>query len=252
MSLTGMIEKRKKKTNIYYNLIGNSLFFIFSLNELQEFIQRTNKQLQRPVKEGDYDLLVEIMAHLAAVKQREQATDALFTPLKETIELLKSYNQDLSEEVYEQLEILPEKWLNLKRNYVAVRQNVAPLQAQENSKIRQRLTEFDTMQTQFRERFKNEAPYLYDSPDAYKKLDRVNRDLIKEENDLEKLMKSSALFEVTFPDFKLIKQCRKDVKLLKQLWDYISLVRYSMDDWKSTRWREINVEQSKFLFPIGT
>ncbi|CAF3611226.1 unnamed protein product, partial [Rotaria sp. Silwood2] len=56
-------------------------------------------------------------------------------------------------------------------------------------------------------------------------------------------MKSSALFEVTFPDFKLMKQCRKDVKLLKQLWDYISLVRYSMNDWKSTRWREINVEQ---------
>ncbi|CAF0886754.1 unnamed protein product, partial [Adineta ricciae] len=213
-----------------------------SLNELQEFIQKTDAQLKRPVKEGDYNHLVEIMAHLAAIKQREQATDALFTPLKETIELLKSYNQELPEEVHEQLEILPEKWLNLKRNYVAVRQNVAPLQAQENAKIRQRLAEFDVIQTQFRERFKNEAPYAYDTPNAYKKLDRVNKDLAKQEAELDKLMKSSALFEVSFPDFKLIKQCRKDIKLLKQLWDYISLVRYSMDDWKSTRWREINVE----------
>ncbi|CAF1186132.1 unnamed protein product [Adineta steineri] len=214
-----------------------------SLNELQEFIKKTDAQLKRPVKEGDYNLLVEIMAHLAAIKQREQTTDALFTPLKETIELLKSYNQELPEEVHQQLEILPEKWLNLKRNYVAVRQNVAPLQAQENAKIRQRLAEFDVIQTQFRERFKNEAPYSYDTPNAYRKLDRVNRDLTKQENELEKLIKSSALFEVSFPDFKLIKQCRKDIKLLKQLWDYISLVRYSMDDWKSTRWREINVEQ---------
>ncbi|CAF3056070.1 unnamed protein product [Rotaria socialis] len=213
-----------------------------SLNELQEFIENTNKQLKRPVKEGDYNLLVEIMAHLAAIKQREQVTDALFAPLKDTIELLKSYNQDLPEEVHQQLEILPEKWLNLKRNYVAIRQNVAPLQAQENTKIRQRLADFDTVQTQFRERFKSEAPYIYETPEAYKRLDRVNRDLIKRENVLEQLMKSSALFEVSFPDFKLIKQCRKDVKLLKQLWDYISLVRFSMNDWKSTRWREINVE----------
>lgn len=217
------------------------------MNELQEFIQKTDVQLKRQVKEGDYNLLVEIMAHLAAIKQREQATDALFTPLKETIELLKTYNQELPEEVHQQLEILPEKWLNLKRNYVAIRQNVAPLQAQENAKIRQRLAEFDATQAHFRERFRNEAPYAYDTPDAYKKLDRVNRDLVKQENELEKLMKSSALFEVSFPDFKLIKQCRKDTKLLKQLWDYISLVRYSMDDWKSTRWREINVEQSESL-----
>lgn len=215
------------------------------MNELQEFIQKTDTQLKRPVKEGDYNLLVETMAHLAAIKQREQATDALFTPLKDTIELLKSYNQELPEEVHQQLEILPEKWLNLKRNYVAVRQNVAPLQAQENTRIRQRLTEFDAIQTQFREKFKLDAPYTYNATDPYKKLDRVNRELIKRENELEKLMKSSALFEVTFPDFKLIKQCRKDVKLLKQLWDYISLVKYSMDDWKSTQWREINVEQSK-------
>jgi dynein heavy chain len=215
------------------------------LNELQEFILKTDAQLKRPVKEGDYNFLVEIMAHLAAIKQREQATDALFTPLKETIELLKSYNQELPEEVHQQLEILPDKWLNLKRNYVAVRQNVAPLQAQENTKIRQRLSEFDATQARFRERFRNEAPYTYDTPDAYKKLDRVNRDLIKQESELDKLMKSSALFEVSFPDFKLIKQCRRDTKLLKQLWDYINLVRYSMNDWKSTRWRDINVEQSK-------
>ena len=218
---------------------------IFSLNELQEFIQRTDTQLKRPVKEGDYNLLVETMAHLAAIKQREQATDALFAPLKETIELLKSYNQELPEEVHQQLEVLPEKWLNLRRNYVAVRQNVAPLQAQENTKIRQRLNDFDVAQTQFRERFKVEAPYAYNATDPYKRLDRVNRDLIKRENELDQLMKSSALFEVTFPDFKLIKQCRKDIKLLKQLWDYISLVQFSMNDWKSTRWRDINVEQSQ-------
>ncbi|CAF1661226.1 unnamed protein product, partial [Didymodactylos carnosus] len=42
-----------------------------SLNELEEFIGKTDANLKRPIKEGDYQTLVEIMAHLAAIKQRE-------------------------------------------------------------------------------------------------------------------------------------------------------------------------------------
>lgn len=53
---------------------------------------------------------------------------------------------------------------------------------------------------------------------------------------------SASLFEVNVPDYKQLKQCRKEVHLLKGLWDMILLVKSSMDDWKTTKWREINVE----------
>lgn len=33
------------------------------------------------------------------------------------------------------------------------------------------------------------------------------------------------------------------VVLLKSLWDMISLVKTSIDDWKKTRWQNIDVEQ---------
>ena len=39
------------------------------------------------------------------------------------------------------------------------------------------------------------------------------------------LLESAGLFEVNVPDFKQLKQCRKEIKLLKQLWDYIVIVR---------------------------
>lgn len=39
------------------------------------------------------------MAYLMNVKDRQDLTDEMFDPLKETIELLKFYDQDLSEEV---------------------------------------------------------------------------------------------------------------------------------------------------------
>ncbi len=57
---------------------------------------------------------------------------------------------------------------------------------------------------------------------------------------MNKLDQSAQLFEVQIIEFKQIKQCRKDVKLLKTLWDYVWIVRSSFEDWKQTKWREIN------------
>lgn len=53
---------------------------------------------------------------------------------------------------------------------------------------------------------------------------------------------SATLFEVQVPEFKLLQQCRKEIKMLKQLWDYIYLVRTSIDEWKTTPWKDIDVE----------
>lgn len=63
------------------------------------------------------------------------------------------------------------------------------------------------------------------------------------EKEMSTLLESAALFEVNVPDFKQLKQCRKEIKLLKTLWDYVIMVRSSIDDWKTTPWKEINVEQ---------
>ena len=39
------------------------------------------------------------------------------------------------------------------------------------------------------------------------------------------LSKSASLFEVNVPDYKQLKTCRKEIVLLKELWDMILLVR---------------------------
>jgi dynein heavy chain len=63
------------------------------------------------------------------------------------------------------------------------------------------------------------------------------------EKNMAKMLDAAGLFEVNVPDFKQLKQCRKEIKLLKTLWDYVVMVRSSFDDWKTTPWKEINVEQ---------
>lgn len=49
--------------------------------------------------------MVEVMGHLATLKERQSSTDDMFEPLKQTIELLKSYEQELPETVFKQLEV---------------------------------------------------------------------------------------------------------------------------------------------------
>ena len=56
------------------------------------------------------------------------------------------------------------------------------------------------------------------------------------------LSESAGLFEVNFPDYKQLRACRREVSLLKQLWDMIEVVLSSIDEWKFTLWADINVE----------
>ncbi|XP_029444925.1 dynein heavy chain 11, axonemal [Rhinatrema bivittatum] len=218
-------------------------FIIDSLTDLEEFIKVTDAGLQKKVNDGDYNGLLEIMEHLLAVRDRYHATDELFEPLKKTITLLESYGQKMPEHIYIQLEELPEKWENTKKIAVSVKHEVAPLQTVEVSVIRKKCAAFDLKQTHFRERFRMDAPFYFKAEKPYALLDKANRDLKTLEEELLRMQKSANLFELVIPDYKQMKQCRKEIKLLKGLWDIIFYVKSSIDDWTGTRWRQINVER---------
>ncbi|KAJ7340469.1 hypothetical protein OS493_003217 [Desmophyllum pertusum] len=91
-------EKELKCVNI-------SPVLLLQLNDLAEFIKVADVGLTQPVEDGDYNGLVAVMGHLMAVKDRQTVTDEMFEPLKQTIELLKTYGQELPEEVHTQLQV---------------------------------------------------------------------------------------------------------------------------------------------------
>uniref|UniRef100_A0A8C5LC16 Dynein axonemal heavy chain 17 n=1 Tax=Jaculus jaculus TaxID=51337 RepID=A0A8C5LC16_JACJA len=213
---------------------------INSLAELEEFMNVTRTGLKKPLQEGDYDGLVEMMGHLMKVKDRQAATDSMFEPLKQTIELLKTYGEEMPEEIYLKLQELPEKWTNTKKLAIQVKQNVAPLQANEVNILRRKCQQFEIKQHEFREKFRRDAPFSFSDPDPYKSL---NKSIVSMEAVMEALCKSAGLFEVTVPDYKQLKACHREVRLLKELWDMIVMVNTSIDDWKTTKWKDINVEQ---------
>ncbi|KAJ7315905.1 hypothetical protein JRQ81_002067 [Phrynocephalus forsythii] len=214
-----------------------------SLQSLAAFMKEANAGLTKPLKEGDYDGLVEMMGHLMRVKERQVATDTMFEPLKQTIELLKLYGEEMPEEIHMQLHELPEQWNNTKKLSFQVKQNVAPLQANEVTILRRKCQQFEIKQHDFREKFRVDAPFTFVDPDPYKSLNKQQKMITAMEKEMEALSKSAGLFEVSVPDYKQLKACHKEVRLLKELWDMIVLVNESINDWKTTKWKEINVEQ---------
>ena len=143
---------------------------------------------------------------------------------------------------------MPEQWNNTKKISITVKQQVAPLQANEVSNIRKKSANFDVRQHELRERFRKIPPFRYDclehsGMEAYVHLDGEHITISDMEKEMQQLLESAQLFEVNVPEFKQLKQCRKEIGLLKALWDVVNVVQSSMDDWKTTPWLQINVEQ---------
>uniref|UniRef100_W5MKY4 Dynein, axonemal, heavy polypeptide 9 like n=1 Tax=Lepisosteus oculatus TaxID=7918 RepID=W5MKY4_LEPOC len=214
-----------------------------SVQELDMFVQETEKGLAKRVTEGDYAGLVDIMGHLMAIRDRQISTDKHFKPLKATADLLRSYGQQLPDHVYTELEELPEKWKNLKKVAFTVKHEVAPLQSNEVSVIRRKCVHFEIKQHEFREQFRNEIIFRIDVDDPYKLIDKSNRSVSELEREMRKLQETADLFEVNVPDYKQLKQCRSDIILVKSVWDMVIFVKTSIEDWTKTPWKEINVEQ---------
>lgn len=57
------------------------------------------------------------------------------------------------------LQELPEKWINLKKQAILIKQRVAPLQAKEVANLRRKCALFEAEQNAFREHFQKDGPF---------------------------------------------------------------------------------------------
>ncbi|XP_077065347.1 dynein axonemal heavy chain 11 [Siphateles boraxobius] len=213
-----------------------------SIAELKEFMLQAESRLKEPVCSGDYQALVQVMGFLLAVKNRQSCTDQLFERVSEVVTLLEQYGETLSECVHMQLEELPEKWNSMKKLAWTVKNEVAPLHTAEVAVIRRKCLAFEKKLNQFRGRFKIEAPLQYHKEKPYVCLDKFHREMLVLEEENADLQESCKLFEVSSPDSKLLRICRRDIAVLKQLWDLRICVQCCVAVWTGTKWRKINVE----------
>ena len=213
-----------------------------SLSELNNFIDRSDEALMSQVHEGDYDGLIKVMEFLSLVANRQKATDTMFDPLQEVIDLLRQYGMAIPNESLAQLEELPEKWANTKRLSVTAKQQVLPLMGMEVGKLKIRIEEYDKFQRNYRNVYTCMKFFEYNCKTSYEGLSKTQVKIDEFMEKVTSLQAEAVLFEVSVPEFHHIVQCKKENKCLKELWDYIYLVRTSMESWKMTKWADIDVE----------
>lgn len=143
---------------------------------------------------------------------------------------------------YKTFFMFSEKWGSTKRHSVQVKQAVAPLMGDEISKLEERIELYDEKQAIFRKKYLEKCIFSYDCSFPYEQLTISQCRIEAMEAELMDIKAQSDLFEVFLKEFSNIESCRLENKLLKIIWDYVFLVKTSIDEWKKTKWKNINVE----------
>ncbi len=132
--------------------------------------------LQRQIKSDDLKDLIEMMTFLSQVRARQEYTDDMAEPIKDTIELLKSYAYEVPQSIYAMLDELPEQWIIIKKMATQMKQQISPLEANQVANIRSQIIDMERKQQELRERFLRDAPFKYDTKEPYvgKIFERMN------------------------------------------------------------------------------
>ncbi|KAJ3365528.1 hypothetical protein HDU91_002183, partial [Kappamyces sp. JEL0680] len=215
-----------------------------TLNELSEFTKANKMGLVKKIDEGDYDGLISSMGLLHAIKHRQASIDNMFEPLRKTVNLLRQFGVEFEENIHKLLNDLPEQWSDVKKLSVSIKDQVAPLQAREVDILQQNCNKFEMRNHNFREEFRKKAPFRFEvgPAAAYELIDAGHFDVLAMETDASALKKSCELFELAVPTYRQLSDCRRDVGMLKLIWDLVGLVIFMFDQWKLTLWVEIDTD----------
>lgn len=63
------------------------------------------------------------------------------------------------------------------------------------------------------------------------------------EEELLKLQHQAQLFEVVLPEYRQLASCRRELRLLKAVWDWVFVIRSTISGWYDTPWRLISVDE---------
>lgn len=214
-----------------------------SLQEFEDFLKEAMNVLTMELSEKEFDKLLTILDCLRQVETRKSDAEELFELIKNEIELLRDYKEDFPNKVHLQVTDLPETWNKVKKAAMTMSQTIIPVQAYQIDLNNKRVVILDMRLKCYRKMFKDMEFYNADCANPYEQLDRENAYIISLEEQCAKLQATANLFTITGPDNTSLTRCRHEIKLLKQLWDFVHTIKSCIESWKSTTWKKINVDE---------
>ncbi|CAK9799022.1 Dynein beta chain, ciliary [Anthophora plagiata] len=212
------------------------------LENLSEFLKAAMENFAKPIHEDDYEALLETIYYLKEVRDRQFEIEDMFDPIKKTIELLQQYNVTLDQKIFDWLSELPVSWEILKKVAAQVKQIVQPLMTRQIELLKKRLSYYDFKQQHFMDEFHKKEVFNPEYTEPYEQLNEIYEELLKFQSEEKDLHDQTVIFEQEMPEFKVIKQIQKETQLLKRVWDYVHVIRTSLNEWKKTTWKKLDIE----------
>lgn len=76
----------------------------------------------------------------------------------------------------------------------------------------------------------------------YIEIDKANHYLTELEDLHDKLLSQAVLFEIPQPESNILQLTKKSLRLNKQLWDFVHMVKSWINVWQTTLWKYIDSE----------
>ncbi|XP_070067151.1 dynein beta chain, ciliary [Drosophila virilis] len=213
-----------------------------SLQELQDFIDEAKVVLKMELKRDDFDGLVKILSVLNQINEKQFVFDNMFEPLRDIVNLLRKYGYEFKDTELLQLNELPDAWLKIKRQAAMTKQLIAPIQSYQVDQIEKRILLCNNMANTYRKKFMRKKFLNVPCPNCYDLIDETDLEIVELEERQQTLTESAILFELQGPDPTKIELCRNDLKLVKIMWDFAISIESTINDWKKTPWKKIDIE----------
>lgn len=234
-----------------------------TLEDLYSFMNTVQGGLEKKVEDGDVDTLKEVMGYIRNVKTRAEATvkssedneaqsnvpdveiasRRMFQPLNNIIALLKEHQCEVNDQIMDQLECAPDKWKTLYQKALDKRENLSKLQDKEANNIKGQILIFNDKVQQFQIDFFNSQAFQWgnDFSNTYSSIDVWYHKILKIQNEAAELHHLQELFDLVPMEYKELRTCMEDIKLLKQLWDMNFHVQSQFNDWMKTPFQKADV-----------
>jgi dynein heavy chain len=214
------------------------------LTHLETLINEVKEGLASAPEPGDSDGLKSVLENIYKFRSKSASVEKMFEPLRESKDLLKKYGRELSDYDNKLLADGNRMWQDTAGIVDAMKTKVNILQNQETAFVEDQVREFALRILAFRSEFSTEAPFQYKIhvDDAYDRIFDYHQRIGVEEKEAAKLNDQELVFELPVTKPTILRQCRSQNKLLKQVWDMICLVKHQFDYWKRTLWDVIDVD----------
>ena len=220
------------------------------LNGLHEFMERINTGLEAPVPAGDAEALSRTMTHIRDVRKAMDAMLEGFSPLRDTVLLLKTHGIDMStvrihgENSVDYLETAPMRWDNTVNTTFKTKEQIQPLQNAQADHTKKEIAAFAQRVRKFRKEFRDKAPFAFKGPvsEAYTIIDEYEVLMREVETEAKYFREQEELFELAASKYEALRDSREEIVRLKMLWDMSSLIDNIFDTWRQELWADIRTD----------